>query len=206
MQLATVGGKATASIPNGIETFAAAVSSFLVLPTSVAVGSGSKTVAPLGTVTFTGASTVTVNGCFTSTYDNYHIVLNVPTTSTSLLLTMQFTLAGAAVTTLNYDAQVSTTTGTTVAAAQTLAAANWQISGNALPIHSLTIEMFGPALTQATTAIVDTLSTANPMTASAFWTKKGALHRLATAYDGLMLTASTGTMTGTISVFGWNKG
>ena len=46
----------------------------LVVPSSVAVGSGSGSVATQGTVTFSGASSVSINGCFSSTYDNYRIL------------------------------------------------------------------------------------------------------------------------------------
>ena len=53
---------------------AAAAGLRMVVPTSVAVGSGSGSVDALGNVTFSGASSISLNGCFTSLYDNYRIV------------------------------------------------------------------------------------------------------------------------------------
>ena len=46
----------------------------LIVPSSVAVGSGSGSVGTSGAVTFSGASSVSLNDCFSSTYDNYRIV------------------------------------------------------------------------------------------------------------------------------------
>lgn len=47
-----------------------------VVPTSVTVGSGSGAVDVSGNITFSGSSSISVNGCFTALYDNYRIVLN----------------------------------------------------------------------------------------------------------------------------------
>jgi hypothetical protein len=48
----------------------------MVVPTSVTVGSGTGAVDTNGAVTFSTASSVSVNGCFTTTYDNYRIIFN----------------------------------------------------------------------------------------------------------------------------------
>lgn len=47
-----------------------------IVPTSVAVGSGSGSVDVNGNVTFSGATTISLNGCFTANYDNYKIIIN----------------------------------------------------------------------------------------------------------------------------------
>lgn len=46
------------------------------IPTSVSVSSGSGSVAANGTVTFSGANTVSINGCFTADFLNYKIIFN----------------------------------------------------------------------------------------------------------------------------------
>jgi hypothetical protein len=53
---------------------AAAAGLRMVVPTSITVGSGTGSVSANGTITFSGASSISVNGCFSSTYDNYLIV------------------------------------------------------------------------------------------------------------------------------------
>ena len=52
-----------------------------IVPSSVAVGSGTGSASALGTVTFSGCSSVSLNGVFSSTYDNYRLVLNITTTA-----------------------------------------------------------------------------------------------------------------------------
>ena len=47
-----------------------------IVPTSVAVGSGTGSADSLGNVTFSGASSGSLNGCFTSTYDKYKILIS----------------------------------------------------------------------------------------------------------------------------------
>jgi hypothetical protein len=53
-----------------------------IVPTSVAVGSGSASVGANGAVTFTGVSSISLNSCFTSQFNSYKIVfesnLNMP--------------------------------------------------------------------------------------------------------------------------------
>jgi hypothetical protein len=70
----TVANAYTKSETDGL--VAAAAGLRMVVPTSVTVGSGSGSVDTNGAVTFSGASSVSLNGCFTSTYDNYKIVIN----------------------------------------------------------------------------------------------------------------------------------
>ena len=47
-----------------------------IVPSSVAVGSGTGSADSLGNVTFSGCSSVALDGVFNSTYDNYKIVLS----------------------------------------------------------------------------------------------------------------------------------
>ena len=48
-----------------------------IVPSSVAVGSGTGSASTTGLVTFTGASSVQLNGVFSTTYENYYVYLKV---------------------------------------------------------------------------------------------------------------------------------
>jgi hypothetical protein len=75
----------------------------MVVPTSVAVGSGTSSVATQGTVTFSGATSVALDGVFNSTYDNYRIVLsNFIAAASGNDLRLQGRVAGATQTAANY--------------------------------------------------------------------------------------------------------
>src|SRR4051812_23277948 len=104
LSLATVGGKITAALWNAVVALVNKQGLTSVIPTSVA-GSG-VAVGAAGVVTFTAATVVNINGCFTSSYDSYLVVVDVPTTSATLTITGVFRLAGTDVTTANYDLEV----------------------------------------------------------------------------------------------------
>lgn len=48
-----------------------------VIPTSISVASGTATMATDGTVSFSSISGLSLNGCFTSNYRNYKVIVNV---------------------------------------------------------------------------------------------------------------------------------
>jgi hypothetical protein len=74
----------------------------LVVPSSVAVGSGSGSVATQGTVTFSGASSVSLNDVFSATYDNYLIFVNIDSASTDALVNMRMRVSGTDNSSNNY--------------------------------------------------------------------------------------------------------
>lgn len=193
------GQKATATIENAEITAINAIAANLMTPTSVAgTGvslSGAKVVASASTA-------VSVNGCFTSAYSVYRVVINL-TTSGAANIGMTLRVAGTDATTA-YDRQSQRALSATNTVVQSLNQASW-----ALDITTVTgrhvgeVELFDPFTAVGTTGKVEFGSTANPMTAA-----DGAiynamiLHRTATAYDGFTLTPSTGNVTGSIWVLG----
>ena len=85
----------------------------LIVPTSVA-GSG-VSVSATGKVTFTAATTVSVNGCFTSSYDNYLIVMRMKASSGNPNIQVRMRASGSDATGSNYTRQYLTADSTTVA-------------------------------------------------------------------------------------------
>jgi hypothetical protein len=204
ISLVTVGGKITATLTNLVITRANAQGTTGIVPTSVA-GSG-VSVGSNGVVTFTAATAVSVNGCFTSSYDRYQIVFDF-TTSGAAALNVTLRASGTDSST-GYDSQRSTAVNATAAAAQSLSAANW-IGSGAIGItgarHSGDILIYNPALAVATTALIRNSIIPNPMT-TASGLYSGALgHQTASAYDGFTFTPGTGNITGTIRVYGLNN-
>jgi hypothetical protein len=56
----------------------------LITPTSFTVTGGSGTISSTGKISLTSATAVKVNGCFSSSYDNYKIIIAGTNTSTSV--------------------------------------------------------------------------------------------------------------------------
>lgn len=65
-----------------------------VVPTSVNVGSGSATTNGNGLVTFSNASSVSLNGVFTSTYRNYRVLVTITSAGGSTSVDYRFRAAG----------------------------------------------------------------------------------------------------------------
>lgn len=178
----------------------------LIVPTSVAAASGTATVSSRGTVTLTTATTASINGCFTSRFTNYLVVYDLTTSAADVMMS-RLRASGTDASTA-YDSQRFTSINATTASAQTLNAANWVASGGisiAGGRHSGKIELFGPAVAAATNAMMEASITPNPMTTSAGFFKGGFLHRTASAYDGITLQPNSGSITGTIRVYGYNE-
>jgi len=158
-----------------------------------------------GKVSMAASPSASLNTCFTSAFDNYRIEIDIPTTSTALAVTFVFRLAGVDVTTANYDSQTIQAQSVTATVVQALAATSWSLAAATREIHRITVELTRPATATPTLGFIHSLSTPNPMTSTAATVDRGLLHRLTTAYDGFTITASTGTMTGSIRVYGYNS-
>jgi hypothetical protein len=177
-----------------------------VVPTSVA-GTGVSFSAVTGLVSFSAATSVTVNGCFTSAFANYKLVWDVPTTSTNLNITMQLRASGTTATTA-YDRLVLGATGAaaTPTVANNLNQASWQVAAATTAQHHSTLELFRPFVAVGTVGILAGNGLTNPPTAAGTFAlqQSNLFHRTATAYDGFVLTPSTGNFTGTVAIVGYN--
>jgi len=176
-----------------------------IVPTSVA-GSG-VSLGPGGAVTLATASTASINGCFTSAYDNYLIEFDFTTSSASGTLNVTLRVGGTDATTA-YDTQRVTFINATVAATQSLNAANWVGSGGLATAGGRQfgeMVLYKPALAVATGGTIKNNLVANPMTTSDGRFEGTLQHRTATAYDGITFTAGGGTFTGTIRIYGLNN-
>jgi hypothetical protein len=192
-----VGAKVTATIENADRTGVNKTSQ-LMTPTSVSTGS----IGTYGAVTFSAAAAVSLNGCFTSEFDWYDVIFDVTCTAAGSL-TAVLRLAGTDASTA-YDRQENTGISATATEAQTLNATTFRLTGtNIIGRHSGTVRLFNPALAVATTGTVISGGTANPMTAAAGSRFSSFIqHRTLTAYDGLTVSVGSGTITGSIRVYG----
>lgn len=202
LSLATVGGKITAAFINAVIARVNRQGSTLMIPTSVS-GSG-VSVSSTGVVTLNAATTATINGIFTSEFENYMVKVRGQLTGAGFA-TLALALSGTTVSTANYDQNYQSTTGTaTSAPAQPLAATSWNVGAGAQVVKSFTIELFSPALTIPTEGTIFGVESAAAGASLATFTS-GIFHRLSTAYDGITFGPG-GTFSGRIWVYGYNNG
>lgn len=178
----------------------------LVVPTSVAVGSGSGSVSANGAITFTGASSVSINSCFTSLYDTYQIMLLCRNNSANDAgLNMQFRSAGSNIGGTAYSRNQIQSYLTAITASGTNGTSSWNLGA----VSQINYSQTECTISNASLALPKTQSYRNThgQSGGTLDTYYGfGINSTATAYDGMHLTVSSGTITGTIRIYGYNNG
>jgi len=183
---------------------AAPLSGFnLITPTSIA-NSGGTASASGGEVTFTGVTTVSLNGVFTSTYDIYCLIVSGSSSATGTFR-LRFRAAGTDASGANYR---SAYTGFGSNAA-TLTANTDPDETSALitTINTdlslkIKLDLYNPQKALATRSFGYSERSSTGVYYPQFG---GFLHTVATAYDGLTIYPSTGNSTGIVRVYGYKN-
>jgi hypothetical protein len=179
------------------------------IPTSV-VGTGVAYSTTTGLVTLTAASTISLNGVFTSTYSRYVIQYDFPTTSANLIFTARLRASNSDNSSAVYDRQSMSSRGadaTNPTSFNSLAQTSWTFGAvSTSSLHFGSLELVRPATATPTMASGQSFATLNPATAATTTsiTQFGGLHRTAAAYDGITFITSAGNATGTIKVYAYN--
>jgi hypothetical protein len=157
----------------------------------------------ISSVSPAAVSTFAMNNIFSSEYDNYVIFLSMDR-SASATLNFQMTAGGVPNTSGNYvyvGWDVNQSGGAGILGA--LATTSIQIQGAATPNIPAEIKLFDPFKAKPTRG--HNFSTfgdgAMQMSMNIFSLR----HAVSTSYDGLLWSVSSGTMTGTIQVYGMRK-
>jgi hypothetical protein len=173
-------------------------------PTSIANSGGSAS-ASGGAVTFTGVSSISLNGVFSATYDHYRLVLNA-VGSTALDLRARLRASGTDNTANSYENAVYRTsannTSATIFGALSTLSEIAKLDTTGQGFISLDVGFpFAAQLTRLTgtasvpisgIAIGNGLFIGNAFTAT-------------NSFDGISIIPSTGTITGTIRIFGYKN-
>jgi hypothetical protein len=168
----------------------------IMTPTSTANSGGSVSTTG-GAVTFTGVTSVSLNGVFTSTYANYLIVLSELTASQSSGLNLRFRVSGT-----------DSSTGYYAGGFYVLYSSS-TVNGEASS-NGTSVDVSG---TQTTPTIGSIMYLQNPQLAKTTayqlnMTRHDAggyrtgYHSVTTAYDGFSLIVSAGNTTGVVRVYG----
>ena len=176
-----------------------------VAPTSVSVAGGTAAANSVGTVTFTNATSISLNSVFTSKYKNYRVMLNFTGFSANNDVFLRLRAAGTdSTSSYTYAGNVMNTAS---------AAGSW-VANNASYFH-----LASNFATYANRArhFFEIWQPQSPIFTSIFWNSfadngtvwnhltASGTHTVTAQYDGLTLYPSAGNMTGTITVYGWNN-
>jgi hypothetical protein len=192
--LATVLGVATAVAA------VASVGSKLVVPTTVAQSGGSASISTLGAVTFTGVTSVSLNGCFTGTFDNYKVIYQISTSSAAANLFFKVRASGTDLASGYFHAimQLASASPSYVYSTTATAVIVGDTNGSGQGGDG-TVDVFTPFLASYTGLIFDN-------TCQTVYTRGVGNVPNTTSYDGFTLAPNTGTITGVARVIGWNNG
>jgi hypothetical protein len=164
----------------------------------------------LTTVSFSAVASQAINSVFSATYENYQIVLKVVGSTGPIGLNLRMRVAGVSASGSDYRFGNHFVTGGGVEGVESSSNSATSASlGSSMYTASYfsnqRIEIFQPFLTERTTGV---LQSVHPRDSNGFLNATcygGFFHNLATSYDGFELLTSTGTMTGNVSVYGYNK-
>ena len=166
----------------------------------------------INTTSFSAVSSVSFpNNIFTTTYDDYKIIVKIESSSTNGFLAFRLRASGTDATgaDYNYAGAGFHSNGATLTAASETATSSFFAYYSTLSTMTKSmseITVFNPKLAQFTNLIsstsggVDISSTGRLVSLPV-----AGLHKLSTAYDSISLIASAGNITGSMSVFGVAK-
>jgi hypothetical protein len=181
----------------------------LITPTSIATTGGSATssISSTGAVSFTSASAISLNGVFSSAYENYKIVINITGVSTQMDILMRLNNNGTDNTSGVYSrGGVYNYINGTPTALASVGDTKWQLgfvnSGTGSK-NAFGIDVFRPNIVAETTAASLGVWNNNVTFAGFFC---GYLHDSAASFNGFTVYPNTGTInSGTIRVYGYKN-
>jgi hypothetical protein len=170
-----------------------------VAPTSIANSGGSASTT-LNTTTFTEVTSISLNGVFSATYDNYKIIVD-SVGSVTLDVTLRYRSAGTDNTSTSYRRQIVRGTYADSATGSGLSNTNVffvdRFNGGS-ERHGFAGDFYLPYASAYTTFLASYINSSGAGI-SAGW------FNATTSFDGFSLTASSGNITGTIRVYGYSN-
>jgi hypothetical protein len=151
---------------------------------------------------FSAVSSVSVNGCFTSAFVNYRIVLGLFAATTGINNWIRFRSSGADQTATNYR-------WSRLAVPTTGSLTNEGSGSDSVIVYSRTsdandtavLEVYSPAVAGAKTGLASGPFAENSATFHSGFT--AGIYNATGAFDGFTLSRDSGTMTGTLRVYGY---
>lgn len=168
----------------------------------VSFGNGGLTL--INTTSFSAVSSQSINSVFSSTYSRYRILFDfVGSTNNDVLFRLR--VSGTDATGTNYGGQSLYSDATTTGSAR-YAQTYWYANEiRAAGRYIQEYELFNPQAASQTYGFARSTSITTTDTTQVFQTLVSLGHSLSTAYDGFTFYTTTGTFTGSVQVYGYNK-
>jgi hypothetical protein len=174
----------------------------MVTPTTIANSGGTATLTA-GAVAFSGVTSVSLNGVFSSAYSNYRVLIE-GISSVSVDTFFRYRASGSDNSVATYNTQYVDFAGTVEDANR----ANNQTSnlvgvcGSASDGNFMTVDVARPNLAQRTISLSYSFS----VSAGGYVRQSSTFFDNTTVFDGFTFFANTGNITGSIRVYGYRNG
>jgi hypothetical protein len=148
--------------------------------------------------TLTSQTSIVFNSCFSSTYRNYRVIMNLTSTATDPIR-MRLRSGATNATGADYNVQYSEVDNATAGGFRLTGETSFRFS----PVRSsgttvIVLDINNPFIAAATTVIGEGMDPSNPN-----YNAYAENHTLATSYDGMTIFAATYNLTGNIAVYGY---
>jgi hypothetical protein len=162
----------------------------------------------LSTVSFSAVASQSINDVFSATYDNYKILMNF-TSSGQAAINMRLRVSGSDNSTSNYHNhwQATSTSENTYSGNSEVSQTSFRVSSSSgtTSIKSLSFDFFAPFLSDRTMYLgLQNFSNTDKANGYAGGVQHGAFND-STSFTGFTVIASSGSLTGSISVYAYNK-
>jgi hypothetical protein len=175
----------------------------LLTPTSIAVGSGSGSVGSTGTVTFTSASSVSLNGVFSATYNRYYVAFDGIGSTTQQELAFRFLDNTTPYTTGNHKTQQLYAASTSVSAVRSTTATSWPIGAVISTDRQFSqLTVINPFETLKPSGVSQYLEA---IAGNIILISYGLSADTTTSFNGFQIFPASGTITGKLSVYGYKN-
>lgn len=174
----------------------------LIVPSSATATGGTVSVSATGTVTLSNTPSVSINDCFSSTYDNYVMVFRL-VTDTDRVGNVRLRASGTDASGSNYNHQYLYVDGGTRGAARVTGATSGEFYAIGAQPQIVVMYLSSPAIAEPTfmkSIGVDSGSAGLP-----YFIDRGIQHTLSTAYDGITFYLGASSLSGQVCVYGIGK-
>jgi hypothetical protein len=159
----------------------------------------------ISTQTMSAAASLNVNNCFTASYTNYKILINLTAAGANDYMYMKMRVSGTDSSTNYYGWLQRNFSSSGTQPTQTSNISNGssgvEIASSTLNLTSVT-EVLSPYTATPTgfASVADIWDSGNSRTLSYTWQ---GMHSASTSYDGFSLIPNSGTLTGTVYIYGY---
>jgi hypothetical protein len=168
---------------------------------NTALGTKKAGLVLLNTTSLSAVASQSINNVFNATYNNYKIIATGLTSSADGIY-IRLRASGSDNSTANsYVRQTFNANATTLAGSR-LTSNSWELGvWDTTLVNAVVIDLFNPFAASATGFLLDLLRS----TSSAYLQVATGTHNQTVSYDGFTFYPGAGTITGSVSVYGYNK-